>query len=417
MTKKKIKKIWMPQRLQNLLFTYSDDIIFKVAWGGRYGAKTWSFEFAAVKYVLENPGSNFLCIRGTQTSIENSLLSGIKKAIQRMGVEQYFDIGERYIKTKPIDGKVSKFIFMGALSYENFRSIEDVNVAWVDEGHVIKEAAWDVIIPSIRGKRSEIWVTFNAKRKDDWVYRHFILEGDPLAKVVKINYDENLMLPERERKKAEAMKNSNYRKYRHIYLGELDDQPEGALWTDDMIQYNKKIDYKDLEAIVVAIDPAGDNPSESSDECGIVVTGKLGERGFVLKDSSAKLTQLQQAKRAIKDFYIYEADYIVVEKNGVGEGMKTIISQIDSSVPVRTVSAKRGKYLRAEPVSALYESGKIYHTQTFVDLEYEMTSYTGSDKEASPNRLDALVYGLTQLFKKSKSSEPPPGWGVADRIF
>lgn len=403
----------MHQKLQDLLFNYDKNIIFKVAWGGRYGSKTMAFEAAAIKYVLENPGSIFLCVRGNQTSLENSLITGIKKMIYKMGVQDAFEIGEKYIKTKPNkDGLVSKFLFMGALAYENFRSLESVNVAWVDEAHVIPERAWDVIIPSIRGGKSEIWITFNAKNKEDWVYNNFIMKKDPLSQVVKINYIENIMLPEREKMKAENMKLTNLRKYRHIYLGELDDQPEDALWNQEDFVY-KEVEIEDLERIVVALDPSGGVNKKGSDECGIIVAGKIGNKGYILDDGTKKLTQLQQAKLSISMYIKYQADHIVVEKNGVGAGMKTIIHQIDANIPVKEVNARRGKILRAEPVASLYEADRIYHTRIFNKLEYEMTSYTGDKKEDSPNRLDAAVYAITDLLLK-KRTVVPEGMVAAD---
>jgi phage terminase large subunit-like protein len=398
--KMKSKKIWMHKKLQNLLFSYSDDVIFKVAWGGRYGSKTMAYEAAAVRYVLQNPGTNFLCVRGTQTSIADSLLAGIKKMIYMMGVENNFDIGEKYIKTKPdASGRVSRFLFMGAVAYENFRSLENISVCWVDEAHVIPEKAWDVIIPSIRGENSEIWITFNAKKKDDWVYDHFITKEDPLARVVKINYTDNKMLPDRELLKAETMKNTNLRKYRHIYLGELDDQPEDALWTDESFIYDSNVQPEDFERIVIAVDPSGSD-STTADECGIVVAGKMGKYGYVLEDASKKLTHLGQAKMAIKLYHKWQADAIIVEKNGVGSGTKTIIYQIDKNIPVKEVNARRGKILRAEPVAAVYEDDRVKHAKVFPELEYEMTSYTGDPKDKSPNRLDAAVYAITELLLK-----------------
>jgi len=400
------KKLWMAEKLQKLLFTYNPNKIFKVAWGGRYGSKTMAFESAAIKYVLENPGSIFLCVRGTQTSISNSLLKGIKKMIYMMGVEDLFDIGQNYIKTVPDEnGIFSEFIFMGAVAYESFRSLEGVNVAWIDEAHVIKEDAWDVLIPSVRGKNSEIWITFNAKRKTDWVYDNFIIKNDPLADVVKINYQENVMLPDRERMKADSEKTKSERKYRHIYLGELDDMPEDALWKQEQFIY-RDVELEELDRIIVAVDPAGDKNTKSSDECGLVVAGTMAETGYILEDATEKLSQLNQAKKAIKLYNKYKADYIIVEKNGVGAGMKTIIHQIDKSILVKEVDARRGKILRAEPVAALYEADRVYHKEVFTNLEYEMTSYTGDPKEKSPNSLDAMVYCILELMVKKRVNIP-----------
>lgn len=401
-------KHYMHADLQELLFQNYKDIIFRVAYGGRYGMKTTAFEDASIRYVLDNPGCNFLCVRGTQTTIKNSLLAGIKERIYALGLQDAFDIGEQYIKTNPkvTKSKVSNFLFMGAIAYENFRSLNNISVCWVDEAHVVKEEAWDVIVPSIRSKDddnlSEIWISFNPKFKTDWVYKEFVLKNNPLAKVLKINYTDNPKLPRSELLKIEQTKKTDTRKYRHIYLGELDDEPIGALWNKSSFLYK---DIDDFEHIVIAIDPAGDSKGNKTDICGIIVAGNIGDIGCIISDESEDLIQLDQAKKAIRLYKQYKADWIVVEKNGVGAGIKTIIHQIDKNIPVKEVYASKSKYQRAVPIAALYQANRIFHTNIFVDLEYEMTSWT-EDSKKSPNRLDAAVHAFTHLFISKRTISP-----------
>lgn len=223
----------------------------------------------------------------------------------------------------------------------------------------------------------------------------------PDAKVVKINYTDNIMLPEKYIKKAEYMKQTNLRKYNHIYLGQLNDKPEGAYWDEEDFIY-MDVDTEDLEKIIVAIDPSGDSKDDKGDQAGIVVAGKIGDKAWVLADETTPGNQLKQAKTAIKMYYKWDADSIVIEKNGVGEGMKTIIHQIDKNIPIKTIHAHRGKTLRSPPIAALYKDNRVYHTKIFPELQYEMTSFTGVKGDKSPNRLDACVYAVKELLIDKK---------------
>jgi phage terminase large subunit-like protein len=110
---------------------------------------------------------------------------------------------------------------------------------------------------------------------------------------------------------------------------------------------------------------------------------------------------LQWAKRVVDLFYQREADRIIAEVNQGGEMVRTVIAEVDSSVPLTTVHASRGKQARAEPVAALYEQGRISHVGAFPELEDEMCSMIGEG--ASPDRLDALVWAVTELMLKRRA--------------
>ena len=186
---------------------------------------------------------------------------------------------------------------------------------------------------------------------------------------------------------------------------ELLNDVEGALWTSKNIEEMrvKQNDVPELVRIVVAIDPAVTSHQESS-ETGIIVAG-IDEYNhcYVLEDVSVKGTPQEWAKRAVFAYHDNEADLIVGEVNNGGDMIQTILKTIDNSIPYKKVRASRGKLSRAEPVSALYEQGRIHHVGFFKELEDQMTTYTGASSDKSPDRLDALVWAISTLrLKKSQ---------------
>lgn len=185
-----------------------------------------------------------------------------------------------------------------------------------------------------------------------------------------------------------------------LYAEVLDDI-EGALWTWRLVEKAKAQEGSapQLTRIVVAVDPAVTG-NEDSDETGIVVAGVEDGKYYVLDDLSLRGSPDQWARQAVEAYHHYGADRIVAEVNNGGDLVEKVIRTIDRSVPYTAVRASRGKILRAEPIAALYEQGKVFHCGTFKELEDQMTSYTPTSRK-SPDRLDALVWALTELGRSS----------------
>jgi predicted phage terminase large subunit-like protein len=163
----------------------------------------------------------------------------------------------------------------------------------------------------------------------------------------------------------------------------------------------------DLVRIVVAIDPAVTS-GEDSDETGIVGAARGADgRGYVLADASCRMPPAGWATRAIALYHDLRADLIVAEANNGGDLVSTVIRTIDPNVPVTLVHAARGKRTRAEPISMLYEQGRVSHVEPLPDLEDQMCSYTGEPGEDSPDRMDALVWALTDVMNVSTGT----AWG------
>jgi len=179
--------------------------------------------------------------------------------------------------------------------------------------------------------------------------------------------------------------------------GEILTDAPGALWKWAAIEAARVETAPPLRRVVVAIDPAATSGDES-DETGIVVAG-LGwdDRVYVLADASGRYAPTEWARRAVAAYRTHGAARIVAEVNNGGEMVAATLRMIDPGAPVRTVHASRGKAVRAEPVAALYEQGRVSHVGPMPQLEDQMTTWDPGVSRKSPDRMDALVWALTDL--------------------
>lgn len=183
------------------------------------------------------------------------------------------------------------------------------------------------------------------------------------------------------------------RMWRQEIEGELLEDVPGALWTLESIVVGE---LPEMKRVVVAVDPAVTN-TENSDETGIVVAGKaLDNSLWVLADYTCKDSPLGWAKRAIEAYRAHNADSIVYEANQGGDAIADVFRSVDPYIPLKPVTARVGKRLRAEPIASLYEQGKVFHAQRLDRLVDQMVTWAADDPK-SPDRLDAMVHALTEL--------------------
>ena len=180
----------------------------------------------------------------------------------------------------------------------------------------------------------------------------------------------------------------------------LGDLP-GALWSMASLDaYRLQTQPAEIKRIVVAVDPAVSS-TDDSDEHGLIVAGIDGEgRGVVLEDGTLRGGPSDWARRAVSLYRSWGADAVIVERNQGGDMVAHTVRTISQTVNIREVTATRGKHVRAEPIAALYEQGKVAHVGAFAELETQMTQMTSSgyQGDGSPDRLDALVWAMTDLF-------------------
>jgi len=189
---------------------------------------------------------------------------------------------------------------------------------------------------------------------------------------------------------------------RQELYGELLLDVEGALWSGDMIEKDRisASKFKDtirLERVVVGCDPAVTN-AEDSDSTGIVVCGYAKGHAYVLADYSIKTSPDKWAQQVVKAYEEFGASMIIAEVNQGGDLVTQVIRTVSKNIPIKTIHAKKAKLTRAEPIASLYEQHKVHHVGVFKQLEDEMTSYNGDPKRKSPDRMDALVYAISELM-------------------
>lgn len=276
-------------------------------------------------------------------------------------------------------------------------------LAWLDEpAHMpLIEAVWDMLLLGLRldgvpgGAKALVTST---PLPIKWLKT---LMADPKSRVVRVSTYANLSNLDPTFRDNILTRYEGTRLGRQELHGEVLADIEGALWTWDLIE-EARVEPEDLFAfartmdrIVVGIDPAGTS-RRKSDETGIVVVGKKDGHMYVLADASGHHTPERWARRACDLYDLWDADAIVVENNYGGEMVKSTLDNISKYPRVKEVNSTRGKLIRAEPVFAQYEQGKVHHAGPLTDLETQLTEWIPG-KGSSPDRLDALVHAITEL--------------------
>jgi phage terminase large subunit-like protein len=284
--------------------------------------------------------------------------------------------------------------------------------AWCDELSSWRYAdTWDQLQFGLRLGRSSGIVprtVVTTTPKPTRLFRS-LLERDDVA-IVRGSMKDNAANLADEFVKGIVNKYGGTRLGRQEIEGELLLDTPGALWTFDMIDEARVDEAPDMARIVVAVDPATTS-TEDADETGIVVVGLgVDGRGYVLADRTCRLSPNGWALRVVEAYDEFHADRIVGETNQGGDMIETILRQVRPTIPYRGIHARKGKTPRAEPISALYEQRRVSHVGHFAELEGQMTGWVDGESDFSPDRIDALVHGLTSLGIGS-------GAGAADRFF
>ena len=296
----------------------------------------------------------------------------------------------------------------GASHYDKLRGPQ-FDGAWVDElaKFDYPEKAFDQLMMGLRlGASPRVIVTTTPK---------------PLPLLKQLSNDRDTVVTRGSTFSNRHNLSSSYlktleRRYGGTRLGrqEIDGQfvedSADALWTPAMLETSKWLQGKILPhfaATVVAVDPSV-TAHATSDEAGIVVVSRDAAGHFYVRDdASGRMDALTWARRAVGAYKHHEADAVVAEVNNGGDLVTRMIQGVDPKVPVLPVRAMRSKWQRAQPVAALYQQGRVHHLRPFNTLEEQMLSYTPS-LARSPDRLDALVWALTELSEQRPVEEALP---------
>jgi len=198
---------------------------------------------------------------------------------------------------------------------------------------------------------------------------------------------------------------ANTRLGRQELFGEVLDDNPGALWNRNQIEASriKPDQVPALIRVVVGVDPAVTS-GEDSDLTGIVTAGYAADgHYYILDDSSMKASPDTWARKITSNFELYKADRIIAETNNGGDLVVHLLQQVNPNLPVKKVTATRGKAVRAEPIASLYEQGRVHHVGMFPELEEQMCEWEPGVSKDSPDRMDALVWALTELSEGSAS--------------
>lgn len=279
---------------------------------------------------------------------------------------------------------------------------ENLGAAWLDEpAHMdLIEEVWSNLLLALRIGENPHIICTTTPLPSKWMKK---LIADPSTITVTVSTYANLrnLSPVFRATILEGFEGT--RKGRQELHGEILEDVEGSLWKGDMFQYIEEDRLPDLERIIVAVDPAG-SANIRSDETGIIVIGLADNHLYVLADNTGKYTPQGWAEEAHRAYEVWKADAIVAEKNYGGDMVKHTLQSVGHpDVMVKLVESRRGKQLRAEPIVALYEKKMVSHVSSknqndLVLLETEQCEWVPG-KGASPNRVDALVHGATELMR------------------
>ena len=392
---------------------------YKALYGGRASGKSqWCAE-ALVANAATTKGLRAVCVREIQKSLAQSAKLLLEDKIKSMGYSDRFEVLNDRIKT-PGDGIIS-FLGMQDHTSESIKSLENFNIAWCEEAQTMTARSLEMLRPTIRAAGSELWFSWNPRHQSDSVDQFFRGLNPPAdAIIVNVNYDANDFLPaEMEAERLHDYTN-NPQRYDHVWRGGYEPQAIGAIFSRQNIHDNRVAEAPELGRIVIAVDPAVSSEL-GSNEHGIVAVGRGDgtNDAYVLGDYTCGGGPLKWAERAVAAYDELDADAVVIEVNQGGDMCKQTLQTVRPGIPVVEVRATRGKHVRAEPIAAIYSLGRVHHAGSYPELESQLCLLTnrGYEGEGSPDRADALVWGLTELFpqiirraKKPVGRRAARGW-------
>lgn len=404
-------------------------------YGGSRSGKTFIGVYATITRALLAPGSRHAIIRHRFNSVKNTVGKDTLPTVVSVcypGLPYNIDKTD-WVVTLPngseiwllgLDDKERTEKILG-FEFATIYFNEASQISWASVEKALTRLAQNC--SKLDGRPLKLLTIFdcNPPGKAHWTYKHFILKMMPDSKQpyaypdsvvwLQMNPDDNRAnLPESYFRTLAGLSGAARKRFER---GEFADDLEGALWAQAEIDAGRKNLPAKFRRIVVAVDPSGTSGPEDyrSDEVGIVVVGEgFDGHAYVLEDCSLRAKPEQWARKVVGAYHRWEADRIIAEKNFGGGMVEAVIRTADRNVPVRMVHASRGKVVRAEPVSGLYEQGKVHHVGTFEDLEDQLCGFLASGYigDSSPDRADALIWAVSELLlKKGRARTVKVGFG------
>lgn len=395
--------------------------------GGSRSGKTFLLTRNIVFRALKAPESRHAALRFRFNAIKSSIvLDTFPKVMQLAFPGVKYELSKTYWFAQFENG--SQFWFGGLDDKERTEKIlgqefatiylnECSQIPWNSQGialtRLAQQATQHIEGRQPRPLKPRMLYDCNPPSKAHWTYKLFIQGIDPETKeplknprdyaYFQINPADNV-----ENISAgylDTLQSLSGRLQKRFLRGEFAEATPNALFNDDDIEKWRVTDGRlpDLQRVVVAVDPSGSGDIDNADNDAIgIAVAALGTDGnaYVLEDATVKAGPGTWGRVAVSAFERHQADVLVGEVNFGGAMVQATIKAAGPRVPFKAVTASRGKVVRAEPISALYEQGKVRHVGVFRELEDELTAFStvGYMGELSPNRADALIWALSELF-------------------
>lgn len=371
---------------------------------GRRGGKTVGVAIRAVKRFLK--GRRVLYAAPTQEQIDRFWVSVTRALHEPIDAGIFYKNETRHIVELP--GTEQRIRAKTAWNADTLRG-DYADDLILDEWQLMNEEAWQVVgapmlidndgdatfiytPPSLNSRSvskaddpqhaAKLYKKAKADDSGRWAAFHFTSRDNPHVSSEAID---------------ELASDMTALAYRMEIEAEDVDEVPGALWTRGLLEKTRVSQRPEFERVVVAVDPSA---TSTGDEAGIVTVGMREKQGYVISDNSIQGSPKTWATAAVSAYHEYNADCIVAESNNGGEMVSLTIATVDPDIKVKLVHASRGKHTRAEPVAAIYEHLRGHHIGSFPALEDEMCLWRPGDP--SPNRMDAMVWGFTELKLQRK---------------
>ena len=390
---------WIRKARNNQIVVDEDDYNIQLFLAGRGWGKTLTGAYDIIQYCLINPNSICGVVAPTYGDLKRVCFAGESGLLGILDKGLLNDAGYNKSANEIEFYNGSKIIGFPAIEPDRLRGVQFHRV-WCDE-----LASWryretfDNLMMALRLGESPKCIITTTPRPTELI-KELAVRSD--TKIIKGSTFDNVANLAPSAIKMLKERYEGTRLGRQELYAEILEDIEGALFNGANIEQNRVEITPTLTRIVVAIDPAV-TANASSDETGIVVAGRSEDNHYyILEDFSGIFSPDMWIKKAVECYYKFNADRIVCEVNNGGDLIEKLLRVQDANVPYTSVRATRGKMLRAEPISALYEQDKVHHVGFFKQLEEQMTSYTPFSTK-SPDRLDALVWALTNLQSSGKA--------------
>lgn len=381
--------------------------------GGSRSGKSVILVYGIIVRALKYPGSQHLMARLRLSHAKISLwMNTVPFMLNAIGIKNKVTMNNSdFFIELIVNNQTSRIWCAGLDDKERTEKIlgNEYATIFVNEASQISFNTYEVLKTRLNapvGVPPRFWLDQNPPSKRHWTYKLFhervLPDGRPVEKndygCVRLNPADNKKhLNEAYINILEGLSGA---KRARFLLGEYGTDDIGALWKRDWIKYKKP--PQELLRVVIGVDPSG---SVNGDAVGIVAAGIDSEsQVYVLGDYSINGTPEEWSSEVKRAYDLHSADAVIAEKNYGGDMVEAVINGMGTSnMNVELVTASRGKAIRAEPISAMYSRGEVYHAYEMTDLEDEYCTWRQGD--ASPNHLDAAVWAITSLTEEGGCGE------------